>query len=119
MLRILATLAAISACSSTPDAPAPVVAPVVLADAGVDGITTIGAYDPASGAHLDDDGSGAPVVRAKATRTGRPIEVTLRSSPPGAEAYVDGVKLGPTPAFWQGEANGRDHEFAFTMKAHA
>lgn len=67
----------------------------------------------------------APLVRADdlrrplSNRPGRPIDVILRSSPPGAEASVDGVGLGPTPAYWNGMADGREHEFVFVLASHA
>ncbi len=105
-------------CSATPTAPTPV--PVVPIDAAPPGITTIAGYDPASGMHLDDDGPRGSAHHVDVVkRPGRPIEVTLRSTPAGATAFVDGQPLGPTPAFWQGEANGRDHEFTFTLPHHA
>ena len=50
---------------------------------------------------------------------GRPIEVTLRSSPPGATAAVDGTVVGTTPAYWGGEADGHEHEFTFDLKGFA
>jgi hypothetical protein len=59
-----------------------------------------------------------PAGRAQA-RQARPIEIVLRSSPGGATAAVDGVPLGPTPAYWGGEANGREHEFTFVMQGYA
>ncbi|MGE0547656.1 MAG: PEGA domain-containing protein [Kofleriaceae bacterium] len=99
-----------------PQAPPPV-APVRAADAGVPGITTIDRYDPSSGMHVDED--VASDRRAKATtRPGRPIDITLRSSPPGARVAVDGVPLGNTPQLWSGET-GRDHEFTFVMQGYA
>jgi hypothetical protein len=52
-------------------------------------------------------------------RERRAIDVTLRSSPPGAGVAVDGTAVGVTPAFWSGYADGREHEFVFTMPRHA
>lgn len=49
----------------------------------------------------------------------RPIEVTLRSTPPGATAAVDGTVVGTTPAYWGGDADGREHEFTFDLKGFA
>ena len=115
---VVVPLFVIAACSAKP---APLATPAVPIDAPIDGITTIAAYDPSSGMHLDDDGPRTP-VRPRVDvvkRPGRPIEVTLRSTPSGANVMVDGQPLGLTPAFWQGEANGRDHEFMFTMPRHA
>ena len=47
-----------------------------------------------------------------------PIEVTLRSSPPGATAAVDGTPIGTTPAYWAGDADGREHEFTFDLRGY-
>jgi hypothetical protein len=69
-------------------------------------------------AHLDDDvprhASGANVAQHVA----RPIDVTLHSTPPGAQALVDGVFVGVTPTFWNGQADGREHEFVFMRRGH-
>ncbi|HEY0986761.1 MAG TPA: hypothetical protein VGD80_06895, partial [Kofleriaceae bacterium] len=40
-------------------------------------------------------------------------------SPPGATAAVDGVPIGPTPTYWSGDANGREHEFTFVLPGYA
>lgn len=76
--------------------------------------------DPST-VHLDDySGTHRPVTPAPlAGRDRRAIDVTLRSSPPGAVAAVDGVSIGPTPAFWSGFADGREHQFVFTLPGHA
>ena len=92
---------------------------VVHRDAGVVGITAIPGFDPASGMHLDDDNPGHPVARKPQTHAGHPIDVTLRSSPTGAMAAVDGIQIGITPTYWAGEANGREHEFTFVLDGHA
>ena len=62
-----------------------------------------------------------PVHVAPAGNAGRahPIEVTLRSSPPGATAAVDGTVVGTTPAYWGGDADGREHEFTFDLRGYA
>ncbi len=52
-------------------------------------------------------------------RPARPIDVILRSTPNGAEVAVDGVPLGPTPAYWNGMADGHEHEFTFVLPRHA
>ena len=52
-------------------------------------------------------------------RAAHPIEVTLRSTPPGAIAAVDGTPVGPTPAFWGGDADGHEHEFTFELRGFA
>lgn len=109
-------VAILAACSGNSDTkPVPPPAPQ-LADAGVDGIGTIGVYDPSSGAHLDDyvpaDGE-----RPRAKRVGRPIEILLRSTPPGARVHADGQLVGLTPTYWQGETG--EHEFTFVLERHA
>jgi hypothetical protein len=58
----------------------------------------------------------APVVPV---RNARPIEVTLRSTPSGATAAVDGTIVGTTPAYWGGAADGREHEFTFDLRGFA
>ena len=76
--------------------------------------------DP-SAVHLDDY-SGTPRMVAPQPLPGRErraIDVTLRSSPPGAVASVDGTPIGNTPAFWSGYADGREHQFVFTLPGHA
>jgi hypothetical protein len=77
-----------------------------------------GASDPA-GFHLDDATIEYQVDREQPRRKGRPIEVLLRSSPPGAVAAVDGEALGPTPILWQGNADGRPREFTFVLPGFA
>ena len=37
----------------------------------------------------------------------------------GARVAVDGTSVGVTPAFWSGYADGRQHEFVFTLPRHA
>lgn len=80
----------------------------------------IGGFDPASGMHLDDDGRGPRPAQPRAKpRASRPVDIMLKSSPPNAMAAVDGVQVGPTPAYWQGEADGREHEFTFVLPGYA
>ena len=52
-------------------------------------------------------------------RAAHPISITLRSSPPGATAAVDGTVVGTTPAYWGGDADGREHEFTFDLRGFA
>jgi hypothetical protein len=104
----------IAACGKPAQAPPTDPAPAVVADASVDGISQIGAYDPASGAHLDDDMPGPPSTTRPSKRTGHPIEIMLRSTPSGARAYVDGNFIGVTPTYWPGDT-GAEHEFTFAM----
>ena len=120
----------LGACSEKADAPAPAPAPkLVPADAAAapsDGITAIGTFDPDSGVHLDDDVPPAPPPPAvgptppRPGAHGKPIDVVLKSSPPGAMAAVDGVQIGPTPTYWNnGAADGREHEFTFVLRGFA
>jgi len=112
---------AVAACGSpsSPE-PAPKSAPAhAHGDAGVAGITTIHGFDPSSGMHLDEGGGDHRPANAAPARGQRPIDVTLRSTPPGAEVAVDGVVIGTTPTYWPGEADGREHEFTFTLPGHA
>lgn len=108
---------ALAACSSKSEAPPP--PPPVIADAGVDGITAIVAFDPASGMHLDDDSpnTGKPSRRAKVP--GVPIGILLKSEPTNANVSVDGEFLGVTPKYWSGSADGTEHVFAFTKANYA
>lgn len=63
----------------------------------------------------------APAWRppSEPARRVRTLEITLRSTPPGATAAVDGKVVGPTPAFWRGKATGRSREFTFVLGDHA
>jgi len=74
-----------------------------------------------AGHTLATEDRGEPVHVAPAGNANRahPIEVTLRSSPPGATAAVDGTVVGTTPAYWGGDADGREHEFTFDLKGFA
>ncbi|HLU66783.1 MAG TPA: hypothetical protein VKZ63_10930 [Kofleriaceae bacterium] len=72
------------------------------------------------GFHLDEpEVEYQPARRESRARRGRPIEIVLRSTPPGAVAAVDGVAVGPTPALWEGTADGRAREFTFVLPGHA
>jgi hypothetical protein len=85
------------------------------------GVTTISGFDPQSGMHLDDDGHRTdppqPAVVSPA-HAGHPIDITLRSSPPGAEVAVDGRNVGTTPTFSSVIADGSEHEFTFVLAHH-
>jgi len=111
-------VALVAACSAKeePAQPAP---PPARGDAGVpvDGITTIGRFDPSSGLHLDDDGPN-PVRPRQQRPTGKPVDITLRSSPPGALASVDGQQIGRTPTYAQ-VTSGAEHEFTFNLEGYA
>jgi len=106
----------LAGCSSKqPEArPAPV-APAVDAGVAVQSRPIL----PVGG-HLDDDDGARHTPPAPfSNRGGRPIDVVLRSTPTGAQAAVDGVVLGSTPAYWNGNADGREHEFTFVLPGHA
>src|SRR3954462_8998216 len=103
MRLLLSACCALIACSGNNSdkpkpAPDPAAVPLRL-DAGVH--TAIG-VDP-SAMHLDDDVGARPGPPPQTpNRPGRPIDVTLRSSPPGARVSVDGQPLGNTPGYWSG-----------------
>jgi hypothetical protein len=82
------------------------------------GITAVPTFDPASGFHLDDAPAPRPGGR-NAARDRKPVQLLLRSTPAGAIAAVDGVRLGPTPVLWDGSLDGQPHEFTFVMAGHA
>jgi PEGA domain-containing protein len=98
-------------------APAPADPPHAPADAGVTARTPTVTLDPGNGAHLDDDVARRPSSNNPA-RQGKPIDITLRSTPSGAAAFVDGTPVGPTPTYWSGVADGRPHEFTFTLSGY-
>jgi hypothetical protein len=60
-----------------------------------------------------------PHVQPTASRGAHSIQITLRTSPPGATAAVDGTPVGTTPAYWSGDADGREHEFTFDLRGFA
>jgi len=104
-------VAAVAGCSSGSNAPAP--KPVIPMDAPaarpLGPVTT----DPAANAVRVD--RPAP----PSNRPSHPIDVILRSTPNSAQVAVDGMPLGPTPAYWNGTADGREHEFTFVLSGHA
>lgn len=123
MRLLLAVLATLAACSDKQDDPPrqaapPAVGQLVRGDAGL----TSAVVDVDVGSHqLDEYVSGAPPEQPahRPARQGRPIDITLRSTPPGAQVAVDGAVIGNTPAYWSGMADGHEHEFVFTMRRHA
>jgi len=100
--------------SPQPTPQAPVTTP---GDAGVKPLGPV-PVDPGDVMHLDDDVAKRP-VQTQPTHPGKQIEINLRSSPNGATAFVDGVRVGVTPAYWSGTADGREHEFTFVRADHA
>jgi hypothetical protein len=69
--------------------------------------------------HLDEATPRHTGAASASPHASRPIDVTLHSTPPGAEVLVDGVYVGVTPTFWNGQADGREHEFVFMRRGHA
>ncbi len=117
-LRSAFVLVALASCSSKGEAPKQEPPPPAPPDAPVDSITEIGANDPDRFTDPDParrPGTGKPGRH----RPSRPIDIILKSSPPGASAAVDGVVVGRTPAYWYGEADGNEHEFTFVLPGHA
>jgi hypothetical protein len=47
------------------------------------------------------------------------LQITLRSSPAGASASVDGRLIGTTPVRWVVEDDGKDHLFEFVLSGFA
>ncbi|MBE7454923.1 MAG: PEGA domain-containing protein, partial [Kofleriaceae bacterium] len=122
---LAASAALIAGCkggeeSAATPPPPPVTA--VTHDAGAPpldaGVTALPTFDPGSGFHLDE----APVVRPSArtpARDRKVVQILLRSTPTGAIAAVDGVRLGSTPVLWEGVLDGQPHEFTFVAAGHA
>ncbi|MEZ4365494.1 MAG: hypothetical protein R2939_04290 [Kofleriaceae bacterium] len=107
----------------TPPAPTPPPAPAsaqgVITTTIDGGITELPSFDPSAG-HLDDDDLPPTTSsRRPVTRDRRTLEVVLRSTPLGATAAVDGVVIGRTPTYWEGEFTGREREFTFVLAGHA
>lgn len=118
-LAALAIAAACAGCSGEGARPAPT-APPPPQDAGIDGVTVLPGVVPASGMHLDEGPARARVAPTRPKhRPPRPIDITLKSVPPGALAAVDGRPVGTTPTFWAGESDGLEHEFTFTLPGYA
>jgi hypothetical protein len=103
-------VAAVAGCSGSASAPPPKPVPMDAAPRPLGPIP----LDQTVGVRTDDQRRPPP-----ANRPGRPIDVILRSTPQLAQAAVDGVPLGPTPAYWSGMADGHEHEFTFVLPGHA
>jgi hypothetical protein len=78
--------------------------------------TTVPIYDPSTGLPLDDDDASR---RTRGSRPRRILEITLRSTPSGALAAVDGSIIGRTPTLWEGEFTGQEREFTFVLPGYA
>src|SRR5258706_15080364 len=112
---LVALLAACSEKAKSEPVPAPVTQPKSEPPRRDGGVLV----QSPSGMHLDDDVSRHPAVEAPLAHAGRAIDVTLRSSPTGAQAAVDAGSIGITPTFWAGQADGREHEFTFDLRGYA
>lgn len=104
-------VAAVAGCSGGSNAPTP--KPVIPMDAPAARPLGPVSTDPATTAVRVD--RPAPPTN----RPSHPIDVILRSTPNSAQVAVDGMPLGPTPAYWNGTADGREHEFTFVLPGHA
>src|SRR5688500_6580061 len=130
-MRRLALLFSVAACTGGDDGdkddrPPPPPMPAYLIDAApsVDAppvATVIPHFDPASGYHLDEDVGGGAARRSERTtpRERRWLSLTLKSSPSGAIAAVDGKVVGRTPVYWEGEFTGREREFTFVLPGYS
>jgi len=118
-MRALYAAVLVAACSTaTPEPrPAPAAAPIDASDASVRPPAPPRA--PSGTGHLDDDGAPRAATPPAQGRSSRPIDVILRSTPTEAQVAVDGIVIGATPAYWNGTADGREHEFTFVLPGHA
>jgi hypothetical protein len=79
---------------------------------------------PTTGTHLDTSTSTYQPRSFQPTsitkrETAKTIELILRSTPPGATASIDGKPIGITPTYWRGVADGKSHEYTFTLDGYA
>jgi hypothetical protein len=104
-------------CSSKGEPPTQQPTPPPVDAAPADTITEIGGNDPDR--FVDPDPTHrVPAAKKPRVRPARPIDIMLKSSPSGATAFVDGVAIGPTPTYWYGDSDGKEHEFAFSLRGH-
>ena len=73
----------------------------------------------ADGFHLDPDPEPSRPIFSPTRKRTRPIELILRSTPPGATASVDGRAVGKTPAYYEGNADGRARDVTFALPGYA
>ena len=106
-------------CSSKPTESRPALHPDLPIDAGVHQLSLGTPPMPVGHLDVDDDDGHRAAPPSSASRSGRSIDVMLRSTPTGAQAAVDGLVIGPTPAYWNGSVDGREHEFTFVLSGHA
>jgi len=99
-------------------------APATDLDAGV---SATSAPVPLDAPGIADYGVAQPLQRSEPTGSAyrppraraRTLELILRSTPPGAEASVDGKSIGLTPTFWRGKMTGKRREFTFVLRDYA
>ncbi len=104
MKWLVCALVLVAGCSKKKPVPAPVVPLPVIAHQ---------AAPPAADA-------GPPSLQVPRPAASRPrLQLTLRSSPLGAAAAVDGRLIGTTPVRYEMEDDGRAHDFIFTLPGHA
>ena len=118
-VAIALTFALACSSKSEPPRPGPPPEPARAEGSGTGERAVEATADPAADVRPDRPVAGPGPARSTAGRPARPIDIVLRSSPPGATAAVDGVPIGPTPTYWSGDANGREHEFTFVMPGYA
>lgn len=109
MSRSLWLLVTLSACGGGDDGPPAKVAPPAVA---IDAVPA-----DAAAPFVDDLDVPAPVEHPP-MRERRYLQIQLDSTPRGAVALVDGVIVGNTPAFWEGEVNGCVREFRFQLPGY-
>lgn len=118
-LAALGCAVAAAACSSSaPSSPPPIVHDAGAGASSVSSMATDDVLDEPNEHDEPDDLTGSRRVE-RGPRQRRNLEITLRSSPGGATAAVDGIIVGRTPVLWQGEFTGRDREFTFVLSGYA
>jgi hypothetical protein len=119
--RLFAIAAVCAGCSGEEAArPAPAPPPPPPPPAQDAGVAALPGVDPASDLQPDEGTAPARVAPTRSKhRPSRPIDITLKSTPHGALAAVDGRPVGTTPTFWPGESDGLEHEFTFTLRGYA
>jgi len=113
--RYVLAVLAITACGgSAAPASEPPAAVIDAAPPAIDAAPT-----PAPAPVTGDDGPDPQPGARPAVRGHRMLELLLQSTPPGALAAVDGVIVGATPTYWQGEFTGEQREFTFIRPGYA
>lgn len=102
----------------------------ILVACGGEGPVTAALAPIASAATQETEASSAPIVPPpvpmpvpsppERPAPQRPrLMLTLRSTPAGAAASVDGRLVGTTPVRWEMEDDGKTHDFGFVLVGHA